>query len=251
MKISHDIKDEMRKVARVGVTSSGATAIESPQFINKRAVGASQDVQTPSTAKSKRQVIVLIHGFASHRYTMKLLEIRLRRMGFETLTWGYWTIGRTVEQQAVRFGKLLKQLDEDETIDRIDVVSHSMGGIITRAALQKAEFEKLNSIVMLVPPNRGSHVARKLSRWLGYLYPALRNISDQEESFVRKLAPVSRYQWAVIAAEFDRVVELEAFSLPHKHAYKVLPTGHMRVLLRRDTCQLVSQFLKQGCFASA
>jgi hypothetical protein len=105
---------------------------------------------------------------------------------------------------------------------------------------------------MLGPPNRGSHVARKLTKWGGFLCKPLRQLSDAPDSFVRNLPwPAAALPIGVIAARHDRVVQLPSTHLPTQRDHVVVPSGHTRMLLRRDVATYVARFLREGQFGSA
>lgn len=63
------------------------------------------------TANLNRETIVIIHGFAAHRWLMLPLARRLRQAGYATLNWGYRSMlfrSRTADLtlRFIRDGKL-------------------------------------------------------------------------------------------------------------------------------------------------
>lgn len=199
--------------------------------------------------RRSRTRVVLIHGVGAKPITMWLLNRRLRQAGWNTELWGYRSVGNSIETHAQRFGTRLQAIEDDPSVDRIHVVAHSMGGIITRCLLLNRRLEKLERVVMLGPPNHGSLTARWLSYGIHWLCPALHQLSSHPTSFVRTLPQPEQGQWGVLAATRDRVVSIASSRLEREHEHGTIPTGHMRMLLWRRTAELTHRFLDHGTFA--
>ena len=142
----------------------------------------------------------------------------------------------------------MADLESDERIRRIHFVTHSMGSIVTRAAILADCPQKLGRIVMLGPPNRGSHVARRLSGPLGWLCPPLRQLSDQQDSFVNQLPEYEEWEVGVIAAANDAVVARDATRLRYQRDWILLPGRHGLLPWRGETAEQVLSFLQDGRF---
>lgn len=197
---------------------------------------------------SERELVILIHGLGAKAWMMHLLERRLRRLGFQTRAWGYRSVGSTVEKVAARFQEFLRRQATLNPQRPMHIVAHSMGGIVTRRVLLDDRIENLKRVVLLAPPNAGSHAARYLGPWLKWLSPALSQLSDATDSFVVDLEPPRGGEWGIVAAQYDRVVPVDSTRLTIARDHVVLPTGHMRLLLRRDTASHVGRFLTEGEF---
>ncbi len=143
------------------------------------------------------ETIVLIHGLISHPWIMKPLEWRFRQAGFATRNWGYRSLSQSNADHARAFAEYLHAVDAEPTMNRFHIVAHSMGSIITRCVLQHHQFHHLGRVVMLCPPNRGSHMARRASQWIGQRIRTLAEISDATDSFVNQLPPATRAQSAL------------------------------------------------------
>jgi pimeloyl-ACP methyl ester carboxylesterase len=200
----------------------------------------------------KQDVVLLVHGLAAHWLMLKPLENHIRKCGFQTLNWGYASIWSNISQHAVRLAAVIRQLHLDPGVGSIQLVTHSMGGIVARAALLECEIGKIKSMLMLAPPNKGSRVAAVLSHGLRWICKPLPELSDSPQSFVNTLPPPPQLQIGIIAAEYDRVVALEsthlARELPREVEHQTVPTGHNSMLFRRDVAESVTTFLKTGHF---
>ncbi len=201
------------------------------------------------------ETVVLIHGLAGSRLDMRFLAKRLRRIGFRVQNWGYWSLSTSIETHAGRLAELLRCLEASESVERIHLVGHSMGAIIIRAALEQYlrsdKDTKIQRTIQLAPPNRGSHVATKLKRWLGWLAPSLSELSDCDESYVNQLgnpARDNRLELAVIAASKDRVIRPDCVQLDGQTDFARIEGHHGILTWYPQTGQLVEHFLLTGRF---
>jgi len=197
--------------------------------------------------EKSRDKVIVVHGLAASTWVTSLLASRLRNHGFNAINWGYPAVRGKIEQHARRLSTLLRDLERDSKTDAINLVAHSMGGIITRLALATNEFTKVRRIVMLGPPNAGSPVATKLSRYVGSICPALRQLSDDAESFVNML-PSLPHEVGIIAASRDRVVPIDNTQLKNQTDHVVVDSGHIGLLFRRPVFRQICGFLRNGQF---
>ena len=194
--------------------------------------------------------VILLHGLAAHRVVMTRLARRLGRDGFEVHNWGYPSVRAPIARHASRLRSELEIWDQSLEVSRIHLVTHSMGSIITRCALSTFVPSKLGRIVMLGPPNGGSHAARRLAPWLGWLCPPLRELSDDPSSWVNQLPnPVALPAVGIVAAERDRVVARNCTRLLDQLDWIMLPGHHGMLPWRSETATQVISFLRQGTFS--
>lgn len=190
--------------------------------------------------------VLLIHGLGAQRWMLRPLEQVIRQQGFRTLIWGYSSVGRSITAHAERFRAALRQVND--TSEQFHVVSHSMGGIILRAAVDGLSLPSAGRLVMLGPPNSGSRVARSLSRWLNPLCPALGELSDAPGSFVNRLPPPTQFETGIIAAAHDHVVALSSTHLSCERDHTIVPCRHGMLLFHRQAAEQTVAFLRQGSF---
>ncbi|MFM8893433.1 MAG: esterase/lipase family protein, partial [Planctomycetia bacterium] len=180
-----------------------------------------------------------------------LLAARLHRHGFRAKPWGYWNMRRSILVHADAFARELTRLDAAPDIERIHLVTHSMGGIVARAALDRYRPAKLGRIVMLAPPNRGSFAADVACGVFGKLLAPVDELRTADDSLVNSLGMPSGVEIGVIAAGRDALVS-EASTRPEvPHAHVTLPCLHSSLLFRRDAAELVAAFLDCGRFPEA
>ena len=84
---------------------------------------------------------------------------------------------------------------------KIHFVTHSLGGILVRAYLQTKPIDNLGNVVMLGPPNKGSHIVDKLGRLPGFKWvngPAGLQLGTDAQSVPNQLGP-AHFNVGVIA----------------------------------------------------
>ena len=195
--------------------------------------------------------VVLIHGWISHRVLMKPMESRFRRAGYDTCNWGYRSLMRSIAEHAEDFAKLLHEVDAAQSSAPFHIVAHSMGSIITRGVLQHHEFANLGRIVLLCPPNRGSHMARRASQVIRNRCRTLFEISDATDSYVNQLPQDTRAQIGIVIANGDRVIHEPATRLTGALDYVTVPGMHNSVLFQKEVGELCVQFLRTGRFKAS
>lgn len=203
-----------------------------------------------------RELVLLIHGLGGSRLDMWPMQRHLQRSGFRAINWNYRSIGNAVETHAQRLQVAIDAFNDDPSIDSIHIAGHSMGGIITRTMLSNLPSDasavgKLKRVVMLASPQRGSHAARRLEPWVGWMSPALGQLSDEPESFVNQLGnpfQKHRIEFATIEASKDRVVDPSSVQLEGQADFARMIGHHGYMPWYRDAMHLVESFLVHGRF---
>lgn len=116
-------------------------------------------VRPPRATTTTVRPVILLHGLFYNRASWFVMKQRLERCGFVVVTVNLppWhdleTLARrlaeTVEDTAIAFD-----------VDRVDLVGHSMGGILARYFVQmKGGDQRVGRCVLLATPNAGSKLA--------------------------------------------------------------------------------------------
>jgi hypothetical protein len=195
-----------------------------------------------------RECVSLVHGFLANKYMLSLLGSRLRGRGYLTTAWGYWNMQCSLLVHAERYAAELRLLDADPRIGTIHMVTHSMGCIIGRAALDRFRPAKMGRFVMLAPPNRGSFVATATAKTFGRILKPVAELSTADDSLVNSLPMPQGVEIGVIAAEYDALISEESTHPDGPHAHVTLATWHTGLLFRRETADMVTSFLATGSF---
>jgi pimeloyl-ACP methyl ester carboxylesterase len=209
---------------------------------------ASGDEAESRRGPRSRECVSLVHGFLANKYMLAVLGHRLGRRGYLPKAWGYWDMRCSILRHAEAFSHELARLDDDASFDTIHLVTHSMGGVIARAALERYRPRKLGRFVMLAPPNRGSFVANAAVGVFGGLFKPVAELTTAPDSLVNSIGMPEDVEIGVIAAGRDALVTADSTRPDVPHAHVTLPCLHSSLLFRRDAADLVADFLEHGEF---
>lgn len=208
------------------------------------------DAARVSSFEACREMVFLLHGFAGRPVLLARIARDLVGAGYHVRNWAYPSVFHHAERHSQQLREEIERLSQGKTHSRIHVVGHSLGGIVTRLAFMDGAPEKLGRIVMLAPPNQGSHLARRASKLLGRWCPVLRELSDDEQSFVNRLGHFPPLEIGVIAASRDWVVSRRCTHLPSQIDHTVVSGSHVSVPFKAEASNQVLSFLRYGRFQS-
>ena len=196
--------------------------------------------------------VVLVHGLLHRGLMMRSLARFLNAHGYPVRIYDYKTTRSGVAAHGRMFAAWLRNLPENE---QLALVTHSMGGLLARAALAELAgtpvAARIGRVVMLAPPHAGSQVAEDVvqkfppSKWLVRPLPELSNRADA----ACRALPVPRgYEIGVIAGDRDGKVSIESTRLAGMTGHIVLRTSHVRMMFLSETRKQILAFLKTGRF---
>ena len=148
--------------------------------------------------------VLLVHGLVDNRSVFSVMNRSLRRRGFaHVCTWNYSPLLTDVARGAADLGAHIENICEQTGHDRVHVVGHSLGGLISRYYVQRQDgHERVQSLVTLGTPHQGSvwaHVVpTPLIRQLRPGSPVIRELEEP--------SPDCRTPVTAIYSDLDQVV---------------------------------------------
>lgn len=102
--------------------------------------------------------VLLVHGLVDNRSVFSVMNRSLRRRGFtHVCTWNYSPLLTDIARGAAALGAHIERICEQTGHDRVHVVGHSLGGLISRYYVQRQGGDRrVESLVTLGTPHHGS-----------------------------------------------------------------------------------------------
>ena len=114
----------------------------------------------PEKLDASRPLVILIHGLDSDREMLQPMGDLIQCDGFQV---GYFCYpgDQPVDDSAATFGQKLAALHSQYPSLKINIIAHSMGGLVTRAYIEQDRYAGgVDRLIMIGTPNAGSGWAR-------------------------------------------------------------------------------------------
>lgn len=211
----------------------------------------------PVSDKKEAKAVFLIHGWGVRAAAMTRLAAALAEEGFTVYNYDYPTSKRNIEEHSAIFLALYRRiLRSDGIAGNVYFVTHSMGGILLRAALAKMsedECHRIEAVVMLAPPNRGSILAHLgNSKAARRINASLGDMTLLPDAYVRNIPPPPFLPpVGIIAGRFDGKVALRNTLLPDGLPCKrtILPCTHPGLRNPKFTLAPILSFFRTKSFS--
>jgi triacylglycerol lipase len=174
--------------------------------------------------------IVMVHGIADNHSIFTVLRRALRRRGFaRVVSVDYGWLATDLRTLATRLGGAVERVCNRTGYERVNVVAHSMGGLVARYYVQRLGGDaRVKTLVTMGTPHSGT-------RWAaGLPHPVLRQLRPGSRFLVELAAPSPgcRTAFVVVWSDLDQVViPRENARLRHPnlvvHEIAVHGVGHM------------------------
>jgi hypothetical protein len=157
--------------------------------------------------------VLLLHGLARTASSMEDLAVVLGRAGYRVANVDYPSRHHRIENLSELAIPAGVDACRNSGSSLIDIVTHSLGGIMVRDYLSRHVIGELNRVVMLAPPNHGSAVVDKLEGMPGFSWlngPAIEQLGTDERSLPLSLGPAT-VDTAIIAGTHSINLYLSTF----------------------------------------
>lgn len=205
------------------------------------------------------ETIVLIHGFLGASWNLQYHEHMLKEAHLNATSWDYPSREKTIQMHAKDLVAYLKAEADKHPQRSIHFLTHSMGGLVLRAAINHPDCPieaKSGRAVLLVPPNQGSIWGRRLGDWQVVCAVCLDQSGRElltQDSFDYLGEFPSTMQIKVIAGNQsfnpflsvpnDGIVTVEETFLNTPHEHMIIDQEHHFILMSKRASQLVLEFL--------
>ena len=205
-----------------------------------------------------KRLCILIHGYLRAKESFASLQSRLENEGFEVYAINYPSSWHDLNLLTTNTAALIKRVSRD--FEQVNIVTHSMGGIIARKALSASPPKGNGRLVMLAPPNQGAHMADLLLSWWPSQHvtgPAGKELVTKASSFARNAGAPS-CPFLIIAGgrgdntgynpalpgDDDGVVSVQETQLAGATEHVVVPALHTFLMNNDEAIQKTVDFLQ-------
>ena len=202
--------------------------------------------------------VLLVHGLWMRSFSMRWLATRLRSKGFDTRLFGYYSLLQDTDAVVARLAQAIAEQPGTH------VVAHSLGGLLSLRAAEKAGIAGLGRIVCLGSPLAGSQAATSIvaripagASLVGHNRGLLASGIDHVPAGLQVGAVagcVPRGLGGVVArfaCEHDGTVAITETRVPGLADHTVVHASHTGLLFSDAAAHRASEFLRNGQFEHA
>jgi pimeloyl-ACP methyl ester carboxylesterase len=141
----------------------------------RRSIVGSQAMVRATTDVPRMLPLVLVHGLACNRGNWFWFRHQLARRGHEAFALDYTPWFASIDAYGPQLGAAIGEVCAATGADKVIVVAHSMGGLVTRAYLDRFGHDKVAHVITLGTPHQGTWMTR-----FGFT-PNVRNMATDSE----------------------------------------------------------------------
>ena len=208
------------------------------------------------------EIVVMVHGLIRRGMNMYHLGRKINKAGYAVYVYDYATTIKGIAAHGRDFRAYLEKIARENPDSPINIVTHSMGGIITREALaaiastsqrdaDALPLSRFKRVVMLAPPNHGSDAARRAVKLLPFtrrLIKPLPELSSHPDAYIHQVPVPQNVEIGIIAGRFDFEVSRKYTFLYGAVDHTVINSDHSFIMYMPKAAALCIKFLKDGRF---
>ncbi|WP_217235146.1 alpha/beta fold hydrolase [Streptomyces sp. AC555_RSS877] len=173
------------------------------------------DAGTPRLPTEAKPPVVLLHGFIDNRSVFVLLRRSLAQHGRQQIeSLNYSPLTCDIRTAAELLGRHIEEICERTGQDQVDIVGHSLGGLIARYYVQRLGGDlRVRTLVTLGTPHSGTRVAR-----LANAHPIVRQMRPGSELLEELARPAAgcRTHFVSFWSDLDHLMDpLENACIDH------------------------------------
>ncbi|WJV46712.1 esterase/lipase family protein [Streptomyces flavofungini] len=213
----------------------------------RRAAPPPPPPDAPRLPAHDKPPVLLLHGFIDNRSVFVLLRRNLAQHGRQHLeSLNYSPLTCDIRTAAELLSRHIEEICERTGHDRVDIVGHSLGGLIARYYAQRLGGDaRVRTLVTLGTPHSGTRVAP-----LADAHPIVRQMRPGSDvvAELREPAPGCRTQFVSFWSELDQIMDpVETACVDHPDLIaqnvRVSGIGHLALPVHPAVATAVRQAL--------
>lgn len=209
----------------------------------------------------KGRAVILIHGIVRSSKSFRKLHNRLKHEGCQVFAFDYPSTQIEIPDSA---GYLQQVIESMDGIEQIDLVVHSMGGLVVRSYLASHHDKRIRRMVMIGVPNLGARMADRVKSNLLYravFGPAGQQLVSNPEGLIANL-PTPDFEFGIIAGargttngfnvlvpgDDDGTISVDSTRLPGAADFITVRCLHSFMMSSDEVVGCTMRFLKEGRF---
>jgi len=199
--------------------------------------GIARGKKRPTPRKAEQRTVVLVHGYLANRSTLLPLHAYLKLRGIGPVLSYDYPSSEGIERAARGLREFCRTHVRG---GRIDLVCHSLGGVVARSWLQElGGARRVDRCITLSSPHRGTYgaywVASRVGRELRPDSPLIQRLETSR-------AAAERVKFTSIVAGSDNIVFPRVFAA-HEELIHVPDIGHVGMLFSPRVLRAVADRL--------